>query len=49
MMKLFTEVEMPLVFTLRHMEDAGIGVEREALASYGSQLSGRIGELEQQI
>ncbi|MFR2956639.1 MAG: DNA polymerase I, partial [Lachnospiraceae bacterium] len=49
MMKLFTEVEMPLVFTLRHMEDAGIGVEREALTSYGSQLSGRIGELEQQI
>ncbi len=49
MRKLFTEVEMPLVFTLRHMEDAGIGVEREALASYGSQLVGRIEELEQQI
>ena len=49
MTKLFTDVEMPLVFTLRHMEDAGIGVEREALASYGSQLAGRIEELEQQI
>lgn len=49
MEQLFREIEMPLVFTLHHMETEGIGVQREALSAYGEQLVGRIEELEQLI
>ncbi len=49
MLELYTGVEMPLVYTLFHMETEGIGVQREALKIYGDQLVGRIGELEQMI
>jgi DNA polymerase-1 len=49
MLELFTDVEMPLTFTLYDMETAGIRVEKEALAAYGEQLTGRIGTLEQNI
>ena len=49
MQKLFEEVEMPLVYTLYDMEQAGIRVEAEALKVYGEQLVGRISELEQSI
>lgn len=49
MEQLFREVEMPLVYALYDMEKAGIRVEKEALAEYGSQLTGRIDTLEQNI
>lgn len=49
MYELFTEIEMPLLFTLYDMEHAGVKVEGEALKAYGSQLGGRIVELEKQI
>ena len=47
--KLFREIEMPLVFTLYEMEQAGIHVEGEALKAYGDQLGNRIVELEKEI
>ena len=46
---LFRDIEMPLVYTLRNMERAGISVEAEALKTYGDQLAGRICELETAI
>lgn len=46
---LFTEIEMPLLFTLYDMEQAGIKVEAEELKVYGEQLGGRIVELEKEI
>ena len=46
---LFRDIEMPLVYTLRDMERAGISVEAEALKTYGDQLAGRIRELETAI
>ncbi len=49
MTKLFREIEMPLVFTLYEMEQAGIHVEGEALKAYGDQLGNRIVELEKEI
>ncbi len=47
--RLFTEIEMPLVFTLYDMEQKGVRVEAEALKFYGSQLGGKITELEKEI
>ena len=49
MTKLFETIEMPLVFALYDMEKAGICVEKDALKEYGSQLTGRIAELEKNI
>lgn len=49
MRKLFDEIEMPLVFTLFDMEQAGMRVNGEELKAYGEALVGRIEELEQQI
>lgn len=49
MIDLFHNVEMPLVFALYEMEKVGIRVEKEALAQYGSQLTGRIETLEHNI
>ena len=49
MWKLFTEIEMPLVFTLFHMEQNGVRVEAEELKSYGEQLGGKIIQLEKEI
>jgi len=49
MKRLFEEIEMPLVFTLYDMEEAGIRVNGDALKTYGDALIGRIKELEQQI
>lgn len=49
MYHLFTDIEMPLVFTLYDMECAGIKVEAEALKFYGGQLGGRIVNLEKEI
>lgn len=47
--RLFSEIEMPLVFTLYDMEQNGIKVEAEALKFYGAQLGGKIVELEKEI
>ncbi len=47
--KLFSEIEMPLVFTLYEMEANGVKVKAEALKAYGDQLAGRISELEREI
>jgi len=47
--KLFTDIEMPLVFTLYDMERNGVKAEGEALKIYGSQLGTRIAELEKEI
>ncbi|MDM8210150.1 DNA polymerase I [Mediterraneibacter glycyrrhizinilyticus] len=49
MYRLFREVEMPLVFTLYNMEQAGVQVEAEELKTYGDQLGTRIVELEKEI
>lgn len=49
MLRLFQEIEMPLVFTLYDMEKAGVRIEADALKSYGEQLGGRIVELEKEI
>lgn len=46
---LFEQIEMPLVFTLYHMEQEGICVKREALRQYGENLGQRIEILEQEI
>ncbi len=49
MEELYRKVEMPLVFTLYSMEQAGICVKAEALKLYGDELAVRIVELEKQI
>ncbi|MCI8364278.1 MAG: DNA polymerase I [Eubacterium sp.] len=46
---LFSQIEMPLVFTLYHMEQEGIQVRREALREYGDKLGERIEVLQQEI
>ena len=49
MKSLFQEIEMPLTFVLKEMEQLGIGVDKEALVTYGQQLEGQIKNLEQEI
>ncbi len=49
MWKLYTEIEMPLVFTLANMEMAGIRMNVEALQEYGRELGVKIEELEEKI
>ena len=49
MEELFTQIEMPLVFTLADMEHTGIIASKEALKEYGDKLAVRIVELEQKI
>lgn len=46
---LFDEIEMPLVFALFDMEQAGVKVEAEALKEYGRDLGIQIGRLEKEI
>lgn len=46
---LFTDIEMPLIYSLYHMEQAGIQVERERLQAYGEKLKVKIDVLEQEI
>ena len=46
---LFLNIEMPLVFTLREMEQHGVKVEAPALKVYSEQLGGQIVKLEQEI
>lgn len=49
MLDLFRQIEMPLVFTLYEMEQAGISVNKQALAEYGQALKTSIEALEQDI
>ncbi len=49
MYKLYTEIEMPLIYSLFHMEQEGVKVERGELKAYGDRLKVRIAELEQEI
>ena len=49
MRELYTQIEMPLIFSLYRMECEGVHVEREALAAYGDQLTGKIASLEEEI
>lgn len=49
MLPLFEEIEMPLVFTLYSMEQAGIKVKADELAAYGKELGERIVQLEKEI
>ena len=49
MEELFFSIEMPLIYSLFHMEQAGICVKREELQVYGERLRGQIETLEQEI
>lgn len=49
MHELFHSIEMPTVFVLYGMEQAGIRVDKQALLKYGEQLAIRIDEIEEQI
>lgn len=49
MYPLFTEIEMPLLFTLYEMEQAGVKIEGDALKLYGDELGAKIVELEKEI
>jgi DNA polymerase-1 len=48
-LKLFHDLEMPLVPVLAHMEMAGVQLDLEFLEGLSDQLSGRLEELEKQI
>ena len=49
MQSLFLDIEMPLVYTLSDMEEAGIEVQSGELMEYGNRLQVRIEEVEQKI
>lgn len=49
MLKLFEEIEMPLIYTLYDMESRGIRINKEALKEYGDKLEEGILSLEKQI
>lgn len=49
MFDLFTQVEMPLIYSLSHMETAGVRVDKEHLKEYGDALKVKIVKLEQEI
>ncbi len=49
MYELYTDIELPLIYTLHNMEKEGIGVNKEALSEYGRSLSDSISSLEKQI
>lgn len=49
MYDLFKDIEMPLIYSLYHMEKEGVKVERENLTEYGNRLKVQIDELEQEI
>lgn len=49
MWKLYTDIEMPLVYVLYEMQKNGIRVNKEELKEYGDKLQVRIEELEQSI
>lgn len=49
MSELFEQVEMPLIYSLYHMETAGVRVDKEHLKEYGDDLKVKIAKLEQEI
>lgn len=49
MWDLFLKIEMPLIYSLHHMEQAGVRVKREVLKEYGEKLKVQISALEKQI
>ena len=49
MFDLFVQVEMPLIYSLYHMETAGVRVDKEHLKEYGDALKVKIVKLEQEI
>lgn len=49
MWELFCNMEMPLIYSLHHMETAGIRVDKEQLKAYGEKLKEKIEKLEQEI
>ena len=49
MYALYKEIEMPLIYSLYHMEQEGVKVERAELEEYGNRLKVRIVDLEQEI
>jgi len=49
MKQLFFEIEMPVIYSLYHMEEEGITVRREELKAYGDRLKVQIEKLEQEI
>lgn len=49
MYDLFTEIEMPLIYSLYRMEKVGIQVERDTLKEYGEKLKVKIDILEKEI
>lgn len=49
MFSLYQTIELPLIYTLFHMEQWGVKVEKEELAEYGQKLKVRIEELEKII
>ena len=46
---LFESIEMPLIYSLHHMEEAGIHVEQRELKAYGDRLKVQIERLEKEI
>ena len=49
MMQLYTDIEYPLIFTLKDMEKRGIKADKEALKNYSDSLDARITVLEKEI
>ena len=49
MLRIYEEIELPLIFTLDRMEKAGVRVKGEELYAYGKKLEERIAELEDLI
>jgi len=49
MKSLYEDVEHPMIFVLREMEDYGIRLDKEGLSAYGEALSVRISELTKEI
>ncbi len=49
MLSLLTDVEMPLSLVLASMEQVGCAVDREGIASFGRELTGRIAVLQKEI
>ena len=47
--RLFHDIEMPMVFTLYHMEQEGIRVRADELSEFSATLAGRITDLEKRI
>lgn len=49
MYELYRKIELPLVYSLYHMEQEGVLVKKEELAAYGTRLQSGIEALEQEI